>query len=193
MSTTQTTPAIGLRKFCAESGSRLAIDEPFIQDGWQYATNGIIAVRIPAAEGEPDTPPNEKQRRRPRMKDVFTPIVAADDKWTAWPHVDPCSTCTATGLVLCEECNGEGQCNQCKCKSEHECGFCDGEGKVECDLCCANGSLEHRFGNAELARKLAYLVSQLPNVQYVPQPEAEGAVRFKFDGGEGIVCSLRQS
>jgi hypothetical protein len=161
-----------------------------VQGTFRYATDGRIAVRVDAA-GEPETPPDDSGRRRPRMYEVFTTVES--DDWQPWPNVDPCSACVGTGMVDCEPCGGDGLCSQCRCKSDHECGFCDGEGEVSCDLCCQNGSLEHRFGNAELARKLAYLVSQLPNVQYVPQPEAEGAVRFKFDGGEGIVCSLRQS
>lgn len=187
-----TTSAIDLSRYCDRGdSSRYDLGKPFVQNGWRYATDiRRIAVRVPAP-GEPETPIPEN-KRRPRMSDVFPPLLADPGDWQPWPHVDPCSICVGTGEVDCTNCGGDGICNQCKCKGEHECNECDGEGSIACERCAAKGSFDHRFGKAELALGLAYLVSLLPSVQYVPQNEAEAPVRFKFDGGEGMVASLRQ-
>lgn len=180
--------AIDLTPFCdPDTSSRYALDQPWVVDGWRYATDGKVLVRVPAT-GEPDTPPHPEGKRRPgKVHEIVPPV---DGKWLPWPEIASCEKCEGSLKIECESCCGDGQCENCKCGQCHNCGKCDGIGKVDCDLCDTNSSFKPHFGDAILALKYAYLISNLPNVVYLPAKH-EAAIRFKFDGGEGAAMSMR--
>ncbi len=177
-----TAAQIDLSKFCGRKSSSL--DEPFVVRGWRYATDGLVLVRV-LAPGEPDSPPPTDRPKNPGL--LLPPI---DGEWLPWPQVDPCEECSATEKVVCDHCDGNGQCEGCACGMAHTCGWCAGTGKAICKACTEEGSFTKRFGNVELSRRYAYLIALLPNVVYLPQSEASKPVRFKFDGGEGVVIGI---
>lgn len=185
-----TTKQIDLTPFCSDDPHcRYAIDKPWVIDGWRNATDGKIIVRVPAP-GEPNYTVTEPGRGRcPKTDDV---LPAVDGKWLPWPTVEPCSKCSASGKVGCDQCGGDGECDQCSCKHLHECGHCDGTGQVTCKACHDPGGFDFMFGETEISRHYAMLVRALPGpVEYLPASKKEGKVRFRFAGGEGAVMGFR--
>lgn len=79
-----------LKLFCGDD-ERHSLSKPFVQEGWQYATDGRIAIRIKA-----DTK-DTKGRKLPNMNDIFR-----QHSWEGctvyWPymHVAPWEE---TGIV----------------------------------------------------------------------------------------------
>lgn len=180
------TQQIDLTKFCDPGkDGRYALDKPWVAGGWLNATDGKVAVRVPAA-GQPDTPAVEK--RVPNIASVLPPV---DGDWQPWPNVERCESCESTGVVECENCCGVGQCNGCRCKGDHECGICDGTGTILCHKCRDVGGFDFRFGATELARHYAHLIACLPNVEYLPTAKSKDAIRFRFAGGEGAVMGFQ--
>jgi hypothetical protein len=114
---------------------------PFALDEWALATDGHVAVLVPAVAGEtlPPTPVG---------------IASAVRKWIALPFTagralsiaslrvfakqPPCSKCNNTRRVTCDQCYGAGgnvQCECSKCGHEHEY-TCDCDnGKMACPSC----------------------------------------------------------
>lgn len=195
MSNAATKPTIDLTPFCdPDTSSRYALDQPWVVDGWRYATDGRIMVRIPAT-GEPDSPKPPDEKKRP--KDVASIVESlTGDNWQPWPAIKPCRICDGKGKHLedCENCEGTGTCKSCNCGHKHQCGDCKGERQslVRCDECFKSGSLDDRFGEAELSHHYAHLIACLPSVSYLPTTNTEDGVRFRFDGGEGVVMGLSQ-
>ena len=171
-----TTTEIDLKPFCHTDVKRYAMDKPFVIDGWEYATDGRICVRIPA-DGEPNAlEPKDGKKRPTKPWEIFAE-VPADAVWRKWPKVSKCVNCNGTGNV-------DG-CAGCKC------GRCPGDADSGC-TCRNPGTFERRFGKVELSRHYAALVATLPNVRYVPQPNSDAPLAFCFDGGEGRVMGLEQ-
>lgn len=179
-------PAIDLSPFCDPDASRFAIGKPWTKDGKRYATDGRVAVRIDVP-GQPDDMP---KGRVPNVDEIMKPVDRRPEEWLPWPAVEPCAMCSATQKIECMNCMGDGVCERCNCcGASHQCGKCEGTGKICCDKCKELGSFTTLFGKAELALWMAYEISRLPSVAYLPGEKA-GTVRFKFDGGEGIAVSL---
>lgn len=181
---------IDLSKFCDPESSRYSIQKPWVKNGYTYATDGRVLVRVDTAD-EPDTVAEPGSGLRfPKADDILPPLAASESDWLPWPKVEPCETCMASNKIPCIECDGHGECNLCRCKTPHECGNCDGTGSIDCETCTDIGGFSHRFGKAEIALKYAFAISALPDVKYLPQEKPDGVVRFRFDGGEGAVASL---
>lgn len=71
------TKPINLRPFCLDNPTRpvrFALAQPFVQDGWCYATDGRIAVRVPS--DEPNTArPNERYPAMAKHFSAFAPAA----------------------------------------------------------------------------------------------------------------------
>ena len=59
--------------FCAEEDGRYPMTKPWIQDGWLYATDACIAVRVPSKE--PDTAPGPYPFHPMDFRRQFKPTV----------------------------------------------------------------------------------------------------------------------
>lgn len=81
-----------LKKFCSKDEGREALFNPLSQGEWTFATNGIIAVRVPRldavgeAEFAPDCVKMFKKHWRKTQKHVW--IDPPEPVATAWDFVD---------------------------------------------------------------------------------------------------------
>lgn len=104
--------AIDLTQFCAEENRHYWTTEPWVHDGWRYASDSAIVVRVPAV-GEPDTPgldgkifPNE------RVDALFAVFPPCESPLPS-PEFQECSGCQGTGEVQCRECHTTVACKRC--------------------------------------------------------------------------------
>ena len=101
-----------ITKFCATNDPRSYMHKPMRHDGYLYATNGHIAVRIaddPAIEAGP-MPQNLQNGILQKMADY-----TEDRKWQPVPAIDKVS------LRDCAYCNGTGRAKMCPvCDAEFE-------------------------------------------------------------------------
>lgn len=73
--------------FCdTDTDSRYALDKPWFKDGFQYATNGRIAVRQ-KADGEPHT---DDGKTRPRVVCDLFPEASCTEQWPTPSGVNAC-------------------------------------------------------------------------------------------------------
>jgi len=135
------TTTVDLKPFCGTSGPRYQLDQPWLKNGWVYATDTRIAVRVPPRLGI-ELGPDVTEFKRPDMEKV------AGNPFGQFPLVDAvplpdvpvskpvkCLKCTGTGKVFdCPECEGSGEVEWEGDYSSHtytsECYFCDGRGSV---------------------------------------------------------------
>ncbi len=131
MSTTD----IDLTPFCDSNISRFDLSRPFVRDGWLYATDGRILIRIPSSR--PDT------NDRPLPKTVANIMLdfAECIEWHPWPgkayitcYTRTCWRCRGLRRVgedvhVCKGCEC-GECSGGKGVGGSECPECDGEGAI---------------------------------------------------------------
>jgi len=121
----------------------------------------------------------------------------------------PCKDCDGKGYFLpCRSCKGSGYIG----KNDRDCPVCDTLGKkptllakhkdaTACEDCNGTGrGIPEGYGIIEFEKiqigldgRFLELIKDLPNIQIGVATKADGAtpVRFKFDGGEGLLMPLR--
>lgn len=197
-----------LKKFCYPDNMRPNLMEPFSRDGYTWASDGRIMIRVPEIPGA-------------------VGHKKAPDPWTAWlkkpleeyiPAELPqgwqemeveyfeCQTCQGTGQVyICPECEGEGVA-KCKCcGSENDCKTCEGAffvsaeqgGRpVRCEDCngetCRRKRTPVRLPGSDCIIDLFYLklVMELPGARLF-RDGSHDPLCFTFDGGEGVLMPIR--
>lgn len=125
-----------LNRFCGDDEGRYELATPWRHDGYDYATDSRIAVRVPSSGSEVAVNTDKDRAKAYRS---FGPIPSGEWRW--WPMLEPdhdtepCEACDGTGhgKVKCNTCDGTGCCDCDKCGNEHDCGHCDGEGEVTDD------------------------------------------------------------
>lgn len=161
--------SIDLSKFCAVSFfGKYDLRLPFVVDGWKYATNNIICIRV-AAPGEPNTPATENEI--PPVADAFSVTPACHSPWPTGPMIrllDVCRQCSGRGAVFCHTCD-ERVC---------DCLMCRGMKKLMQDM-------GRRIGRHFISPDNVRCISELPNVHW--SDESDKFLCFTFDGGEGRV------
>src|SRR5688500_6378953 len=102
---------MNLEPFCADPDTRPSLSIPFLLNGYDYATDGRIMIRV-AACGEhqfrADAPNGSVEKYINRESGDFHPLPPFDP-WTA-EDMKPCDTCG--GFGGCETANDE--CPDCK-------------------------------------------------------------------------------
>lgn len=184
--------AIALEAFCGEGNTRYAFTKPFVRGGWRSATNGRVLVRVPS--NEPDTEGNwpktgelflQKWRKiNPVL--LMLPARGEEDCWDCYG--------TRTRHVECELCKGNGNCS-CECGHKHKCGVCAGRGSVKLDgVCFECQGTGKEYQDVKIGwlnctgRHIARIAQNLPDPRAVAI--SSGAVRFEFDGGEGLLMGI---
>ena len=105
---------IDLQPFCGNEWEiRDWMRYPWVQDGWMYATNGHLAVRVPSQEPDTEQPGT---RIRPRnIADLFRKHVTDGQgeffPFGLLPPTRPCTVCGGVGFV--EEEDGPEACINC--------------------------------------------------------------------------------
>lgn len=135
---------IDITKFVCTNAARPNLCSPWTKDGYHYATNGRVAIRIPAMDGfeHPDI-----DGTRPNVESVLTCHATA----LSWVPVDSfenhmgvdvnCSDCEGFGKALADykECHGDGEIECCECNQMRDCPECDGAGTnpgdEDCQVC----------------------------------------------------------
>jgi len=198
-----------LLSFCEQKGSgRDALSLPFNCDGYTFATDGHICIRVDidvSIISHPDAPST--------MEKIF--ITCDDDsKYTDIPDIEgmsllvDCSSCGGLGkLSVCPECEGnkevyfENDYNEYECTCES----CGGTGKYkngktlneECEDCNGTGKITKDIGidigTRHVTARLLGLIKKLPSVKIAPEAtEGFKPIPFKFDGGCGILLPRRR-
>lgn len=179
--------SINLLEFCDPETQRFAINKPCREGGFVRATDGRIAIEVSAKMFPAVGPP---EGRFPRFDDVFGSFKDVKS-WINLPPIVACDKCESTGEIKgdCEYCKGSGECS-CACGDEHDCGGCNGTGKEYLRDCrdCQPIILGRR-----IKRGYAEKVAKLPRVVVGAATEDPlDLLYFKFTGGRGAVCPLRE-
>jgi hypothetical protein len=139
---------MNLDVFCDPNVARFDLSIPWVIGDWKYATNGIIAVRIPA-----DTPEVHQETKRPDAAKLFLDFPKCCKPWPSLEHEEvECRECTGCGMLLeeCEHCDGFGT-RVAKNNRKIKCKLCKGRGKIitktVCVMCAGTGKLSLPIGS----------------------------------------------
>jgi hypothetical protein len=181
--------------------AREYIRRPILRDGWVYATNGHIMVRVPWAEDidavESAIPKGMSFLLDTNRRDTYV-------EFPAIPPAEACASCSGFGSAYkCPNCGRTGEF--CRGDEEYQCKRCAGSGQVDagdeanvvpCDACEGTGKWLYQpvqVGGTRFARRYMDLIGSLPGVKFAPHPISEYApAYFVFDGGEGLLMSMRK-
>ena len=167
---------INLKDYYArENIGRYNLDEPWIKDGFIYATDGRMCIRMPT--DQPDTVSEGK--KWPSSVNGFE----QSGELLSWPVIDE-----GQGHK-CWACNGEGH-------PDKECELC-GSTVIDYGMACirCNGSGEVCYPDTiEILGKVfdgyyVHKAASLPDIKLVNNtsgdlPDKPRSVKFVFDGGE---------
>lgn len=187
---------IDLQQFCYDGACRYEFDKPFVKDGFVYATDMIICVRIPSEE-------KNTEGRFPKDMLFAFKCATSDPIIEPWPtefinEIAECPECDGSGKfeIECTNCNGSGHDECPHCCGDMDCEECDGDGFTEdgeCEVCHGDcqfkQDIEQVVGGMFIAAKYGKMILTLPNVRY-QQPKDTHSIYFTFDGGDGVVAYL---
>lgn len=192
-----------LKMFCSRDECRVNINTPFNHNGFTYATNGVILVRVPLIKKyQRDMYPDKVE------KCLFGGLLH-DDDFVCLPDITQ-----AVNFHRCDNCEGKGRdykCTDCNGRKyvilesnsgieyEFECKMCYGKGYIpgECEECSGFGVLPEKrhvmVGSKLLGCINLYILGKLPGCKIATEkPEGLQPIPFIFDGGDGIIMPLRQ-
>ena len=121
-----------LQSFCSTNDMRLPLQKPNLLEGFIYATDGHILIRVPAIQAEGTV---ENNPDYPNAEKVIQGII--DNCYIEFDFSKKfdCEFEPLYEKVLkkeeCEQCDGDGNCTCDECGTQHECGECDGTGEIE--------------------------------------------------------------
>lgn len=169
---------IDLQPFCSVDECRMGLMTPWAFNGWKYATNGRMAVRIPTDE------PNDSNEpyKRPDASALFKDFNVDGLESFEIPTLD--------GMIQkeCRHCEGSGE-QTCDMGHDHECPDCDGDGHYE------EWPKQEIGGNDFSERYLSKIVN-LPGLQFFAQSANMEALKPAFftfgEGGQGLLMPMRK-
>jgi hypothetical protein len=182
-----------LQKYCSKDAENYGMDKPFTQGDMTWATNGWVAIGVPAISGvsENDISPIMDKLSKP----------GGEETWFDLPEisVDTCEVCQGkVGGIECYECKGHGHValkhDYGKGYTMYEgivCGSCEGEGTVSiCPFCSETGVDTTKgmliIGQAKFKQNALWMIKDLPGIQIAPTGPTTFAY-LKFDGGRGYL------
>lgn len=194
---------LNLQQFCSRSDDeRKHLHQPWPQQGWMYAANGHIMIRVPSAEHAAATA-THGAASAPAMFDaagkanyIELPSFAAPAR---------CDCCAGVGQYLkidCPDCDGKGEFTHGT--HLYDCQRCLGDGIIraaegevgatmqDCPKCFGIGVLRGTFVPVgDVGYDSVYLswIAKLPNARVCTN--GEKAMHFVFDGGEGLLMPRR--
>lgn len=202
---------IDLNKFCSTDKSRTYLTVPWEMNGFKYATDGHLAIRVPRGLGStPGITDNAKKYLSgvPGMIDAAKLDVKHWIKLLKLPELPPCKKCNGTTEAPksseCPECEGMGEAIAENDYHEYEveCKTCDGDGEVlgdgVCKRCRGNG-FQHfakpvgcDIHGVRLNLQLLYKIKDLPGLKIgIHGTDNLLGHFFQFDYGNGLIMPLR--
>lgn len=194
-----------LMAFCAHPKNRQHLAAPASINGFTYATNGQVVVRVPGniAPGPGPAFPDLEGIYRDRGIDglayqEFSPVVVPPparvrcSHCSGHRHIVDCTVCEASGIHTCAD-------RDCRC--DHDCGQCNGlgvvpvastdEGAYLCDRCNGTGAkLDDRVvdlgGNLAINLLPLQAIQRLPGPMQWSPPVPTRTERDRFDDGTPI-------
>lgn len=164
---------IELQTFCSEDDCRESIMTPFVRNGWKYATDGRIMVRVKTDEPDDSNEPH----KRPNAAKLFEVFDVSKLDAVDLPEL------TGVTTQKCRYCNGNGV-QTCSLGHDHDCDECDGTGEVE-------EWPSQDIGACRFSERYLSKIITLPGLKFYPT-SAENPALFTFDGGEGILAQMRK-
>ena len=166
---------IDLSVFCESETSkstRYDLRKPWYQDGYIYATDARICVRVPL---DGLAPLSEKGRKVPvSASDLDWPRT--EKGWRPWPRKRWVKPSFGTSHI-CPVCDGKGQ----------QCDHCNGVGEG------SDFASIQKIGGRIIAAHYDRRIRALPDVAYLLVGKTcEKPIAFRFDGGEGLIYVLTQ-
>ena len=194
-----------ITKFCTTNDPRHYLHKPMRHDGFLYATNGHVAVRIaddPAIEGGP-MPQNLQNGILQKMVDD-----TEDRTWQPVPVIDKaslrdCAYCNGTGCAkTCPACDGEGEfehfgdwydCKRCETTGQVAAGSANDS--TTCSYCFGSGhdaSQSVEIGGAHIAaRFLRLIAAEIPDAEIGISKNPLGVQIIRAPGVIGCVMPMR--
>ncbi len=191
-------------KFCSVDKEKPMLTKSFNQGDYRYATDEYIVIRILNTEACKILE-NEKLPNMDALKWDHSEIT----KWQSLTNIDSsmidkCVFCKGTGRVnVCHECDGDGEVNAETEYSSYlcDCATCNGKGSIgigdedsnECEDCEASGlnySYRFKVNNRLVVYRQLKKIMTLPKLQIADYGEPNEIMRFKFDGGEGLIMPV---
>ena len=176
-------PTIDLLKFCSKEEARFNISRPFSKGEYTYATNGHLAIRV----ARTDQPENLEA---PDCERLFAAAIErGEPPWIDLPpfqlHRKRCPICRGTGFV-------DEEYRSCAKESPnaYECEEC--EGGV---ILSGSAIVKAKKGKVRMASQYLDLLKDLPEIKIGvvgdESTRTDKPIRFKFDGGEGLLMPMR--
>lgn len=164
---------INLQSFCGNDREiRTHLRAPFELDGYVYATNGHLLVRVPAG-GYPGNEPFQNGLHPKNVIDLVADALAAEGEYIAFPEMQEpakCSRCNGTGIDPDD----------------------DEDGPEDCWDCAGSGYERtiKKVGDTTFGAHYVWRLSQLPGATIKPRGMKKAAA-IKFDGGEALLMPCR--
>lgn len=165
---------IDLHRFCSKDVIRVNLHNPISQDGFTWASDGRIAIRVPHVMDYPES-------KTPSVSAVFNQFFIEDEKGELKVEL-PEITETEED---CRDCSGTGKAHKCP-SCDCDCDVCDGDGKQSRKV-----SATILIGDVIFDAFYIKLISSLPGLKFSAKPTKDKAASFMFDGGEGILMPMR--
>lgn len=167
---------LDLQPFCGTDETRFYLMKPFSREGFTYATDGCIMVRVTLRPDVPDTDKPFNQNE---------PLNGVETATFFRPAFELPPAPTAKGE--CTACDGRGydhDCPDCECVCE----ICDGEGNVDIER-----KMSTTIGPKIYSLHYVRMVLSLPGIEIAAHPKKsdEKPLLFRFEGGVGALMSMR--
>lgn len=178
-------PKFDLQPYCKDEPRRYAINRPWRQGEYVYATDGRILVRVQHQLCECGGPDGKV----PDCEQVINPMAKVRD-WEFPPPGVHCEECSGIGrrTAICSTCRGTGwyiiagQMEPCFHEDD-----CEAVQIFACDNC------RIEFEAARFAQWYMNLVRRLPNVRVgvIDKKDERAPLYFRFDGGVGVLMGIK--
>jgi hypothetical protein len=195
---------LDLAPFCSTDQSRYSLRSPWSDGDHTFATDAKIMIAVPRRADVPE--------REDAPKNCWRHIIEgwpSDGQFRPLPPIppaenEPCANCT-NGIAndrQCPDCKGTKQVRCGECDQWRDCRECNSTGTLKntagdrCTKCDGHGNtaklktveIGSQLVNATLLRRIQHL----PNVAITNSTVREGALSFRFDGGEGRIMPMHK-
>lgn len=167
---------IELMPFCSTEDSRKNLMNPWSRDGFTWASNGFILIRVAYRDSVPPNPkaPGVKEVMKCHVGAVFSELPSV--KWPYTPREDTCLSCRGRRF--------KHDCPSCYCK----CLQCEGTG-----LDYQPVSVTIR-GTAFSVRYIKMIID-IPGLEFYASKKylSNGYYPFRFQGGIGVIAARNEA